>query len=322
MISRHLWRASLRLLATALVACSLAPIGPARSQVVPQRIAAIVNDDVITTQDLVDRLNLAVATGGLPNDQATRQRLAPQVLRGLVDEKLQLQEAKRLGQTPTDADLQQAIDTIAQRNHTTAPELMNFLSQRGINPSSLREQLRAQVAWLKVLAREVRPRIVVTQDQIDLAIKRSTAAAGDRELLISEILLPVYNQAQEASVTEDARGLIATLRGGASFSALARQVSAAASAQNGGELGWVRLGAITPDLRDQIAAIPVGQVSDPIVSPAGVHIFQIRDERTVAATAPTDRAAVQQSIEQEQIERQATRYLRDLRRDAFVDVRL
>ena len=322
MISRHLWSASVRLLAVVALACSLGIIAPVRGQVVPQRIAAVVNDDVITSQDLVDRLNLAIATGGLPNDEPTRQRLAPQVLRGLVDEKLQLQEAKRLGQTPNDAELQQAIDTIAQRNHTTSPELLNFLTQRGLNPNALREQLRAQVAWLKVLAREVRPRIVVTQDQIDLAIRRSTAKAGDRELLISEILLPVYSQSQEASVTEDARGLIATLRSGASFSALARQVSAATSAQNGGDLGWVRVSAITPDLRDQVAAVPVGQVSDPIVGPAGVHIFQIRDERTVAAAAPTDRAAVQQSIEQEQIERQATRYLRDLRRDAFVDVRL
>jgi peptidyl-prolyl cis-trans isomerase SurA len=244
------------------------------------------------------------------------------VLRGLVDEKLQLQEAKRLGQTPSDAEVDQAVTTVAQRNRTTGPELLNYLSQRGLNPATLREQLRAQVAWLKVLGREVRPRIVVTQEQIDLAMKRSAARAGDRELLISEILLPVYSRGQEASVTEDARGLIATLRGGASFAALARQVSASASAQNGGDLGWVRVSAITPDLRDQIEALPVGQISDPIVSPAGVHIFQVRDQRAVAAAATADRAAVEQSIEQEQIERQSTRYLRDLRRDAFVDVRL
>ncbi|MFL5337909.1 MAG: peptidylprolyl isomerase [Geminicoccaceae bacterium] len=322
MISRHLWSASIRLLALAAVVGSLGLIAPARGQGVPQRIAAVVNDDVITSQDLIDRLNLAIATGNLPNDPATRQRLAPQVLRGLVDEKLQLQEAKRLGQTPSDAEVDQAVATVAQRNRTTGPELLNYLSQRGLNPATLREQLRAQVAWLKVLGREVRPRIVVTQEQIDLAMKRSAVKDGDRELLISEILLPVYSRGQEASVTDDARGLVATLRGGASFAALARQVSASASAQNGGDLGWVRVSAITPDLRDQIVALPVGQISDPIVSPAGVHIFQVRDQRAVAAAAPQDRAAVEQTIQQEQIERQSARYLRDLRRDAFVDVRL
>jgi len=321
-ISRHLWSAPIRLLVLAALVGSLGLLTPARGQGVPQRIAAVVNDDVITSQDLIDRLNLAIATGNLPNDPATRQRLAPQVLRGLVDEKLQLQEAKRLGQTPSDAEVDQAVATVAQRNRTTGPELLNYLSQRGLNPATLREQLRAQVAWLKVLGREVRPRIVVTQEQIDLAMKRSAVKDGDRELLISEILLPVYSRGQEASVTDDARGLVATLRGGASFAALARQVSASASAQNGGDLGWVRVSAITPDLRDQIVALPVGQISDPIVSPAGVHIFQVRDQRAVAAAAPQDRAAVEQTIQQEQIERQSARYLRDLRRDAFVDVRL
>jgi peptidyl-prolyl cis-trans isomerase SurA len=122
-------------------------------------------------------------------------------------------------------------------------------------------------------------------------------------------------------VLADARSLTAALRGGTAFAALARQVSAAASAENGGDLGWVPLRAITPDLRDRITALPVGQVSDPIVSPAGVHIFQVREQRSTAG-APTDREAVRQSIEQQQLERQASRYLRDLRREAFIDVRI
>ena len=82
------------------------------------------------------------------------------------------------------------------------------------------------------------------------------------------------------------------------------------------------LDAIIPDLRDKIAPLPVGQVSDPIVSPAGVHIFMVRDQRTRQAEAAGDREAVRQRLEQQQLERQASRYLRNLRRDAFVDVRL
>jgi peptidyl-prolyl cis-trans isomerase SurA len=312
----------LRCVVALLALVGTAAIVPgARGQGAAQRIAAVVNDDVITSADLVDRLNLAIATSGVPNDPATRQRLAPQVLRGFIDEKLQLQEAKRLGLTVTDEDIQRALETIAQRNRTTGAQLLRFLADRGLNPNALRDQISAQIAWLKVIGREVRPRIVVTQEQIDLALKRGAGAGDDRDLLVSEILLPVYDRAQEESVVRDARGLIATLRGGASFSALARQVSAAASAENGGDLGWVRVSAITPDLRDQVAALPVGEVSEPIVSPAGVHIFQVRERRSTAAAAP-DREAVRRSIEQEQLERQANRYLRDLRRDAFVDVRI
>ena len=311
-----------RLLRALVLVLGLAAAGAAMAQDGSQRIAAVVNDDVITTQDLIDRINLGIATGGLPNDEATRQRLAPQVLRGIIDEKLQIQEAARLGTEVSEAEIGQAMETIAQRNRTNAAELTRYLAERGLNPRALRDQLEAQIAWIKVVSREVQPKIVVTQEQIDLALRRGAAATGGRELQLGEILLPVYDRGQEAAVLADAQGLVASLRGGASFAALARQVSAAGSAENGGDLGWIPVGAIIPDLRDQIAALPVGAVSDPIVSPAGVHIFQVRDERSEAAAGTADREAVRRTIEQQQLERQASRYLRDLRREAFVDVRI
>ena len=317
---RRMARARLALLA--FLAWLMAAPGPAWSQAAAQRIAAVVSDDVITTVDLIDRINLGVATSGLPNDAATRQRLAPQVLRSFIDEKLQLQEARRLGIEVAEAEIDRALDTIAQRNQTTAPELTRYLAELGLNPRALREQLRAQIAWIKIVGRELRPRIVVTQDQIDLAARRAGAGVDDRELLLSEILLPVYDRAQEETVLADARGLVASLRGGAAFAAVARQVSAAATAENGGDLGWVPLRAITPELRDRIARLPIGEVSDPVPSPAGVHIFLIRDQRAAAGGAQAGPEAIRAAIEQQQLERQATRYLRDLRREAFIDVRI
>jgi peptidyl-prolyl cis-trans isomerase SurA len=315
--------ARLRHAACLLVGLLVLCAGPAtQAQVAPQRIAAVVNDDVITTQDLIDRINLGIATSGLPNDDATRQRLAPQVLRGFIDEKLQLQEAQRLGTDVTEPEIDQALATIAQRNRTTAPELLRYLAERGLNPRALREQLKAQIAWIKVVNREVRPKVVVTQEQIDLALRRGSGPVDDRELQLSEILLPVYDRGQEAKALEDARGLVATLRGGASFPAVARQVSAAGSAENGGDLGWVPVSAIVPDLRDQIAALQVGQVSEPIASAAGIHIFLVRDQRARTDGGAADRESVRLTLEQQQLEGQASRYLRDLRRDAFVDVRI
>lgn len=304
----------------------VAPLGlaaEALAQAAPLRIAAVVNDDVVTVQDLADRLDLALATSGLPNQPETRRSLAPQVLRGVIDEKLQLQEAERLGLEVSEADIDQAMDTIAKRNNTTRADLVRYLTENNIKPATLRSQLRAQIAWIKVIAREVRPKIVVTQEQIELALKRASGTtAGDTELLLSEILLPVYDRNQEAAVLDDARRLVGTIRGGGDFAALARQVSVAASAESGGDLGWVRAAAILPDLRDKVLALQPGQVSDPVPSPAGVHIFQLRDRRSRAADAAVDRDKVRQAIEQEQLERQANRYLRDLRKEAFIDIRL
>lgn len=314
-------------LPTRFVAAMLALLGlwvlPAElgAQGSAQRIAAVVNDDVITSQDLIDRLGMALATSGLPNDEATRQQLAPQVLRGFIDEKLQLQEAERLGLPVTEAEVDQALSTIAARNNTTREDLVRFLVARGVNPATLRAQLRAQIAWIKVIGREVRPRIVVSQDQIDFALRRS-AAGGGGEVLLSEILLPVYDPGQEETVLREGQELVRTLRNGADFAALAAQVSASASADNGGDLGWVSMAALTPELRARLAALEPGQVSDPILGPNGVQIVLVRDRRAAAEGGPAERDRVRQALEQEQLERLATRYLRDLRRDAFVDVRL
>lgn len=310
-------------LAAAVLAC-LSLLGdavPGHAQSAAQRIAAVVNDDVITSQDLSDRLALAVATSGLPDDQATRQRLAPQVLRGFIDEKLQLQEAARLELTVTEREIDTALDTIAQRNKTDRATLLRFLEARGINPRTLRNQLRAQIAWIKVVGRELRPRVVVPQEQIEFALRRAAAAPAEGEVLLSEILLPVYDRNQEGVVVGQAQELVQSLRDGADFAALARQVSAARSAENGGDLGWVSTAALTPELRERVAALQPGAISEPVVRPDGVQIFRVR-ERRAAPAAGADREQVRRGIEQEQLERQASRYLRDLRREAFVDVRL
>ena len=252
------------------------------------RIAAVVNEDVITTQDLEARLNLVTATSGAPPDPEVRRRLTQQVLRGFIDEKLQLQEAKRLSLQVTEPEIDQALTVLAQRNRLGLEAFKAALAERGIDQRALRSQIRGQIAWAKVVNRELRPKVTVSGDQVERAFKEATAtggAAGDVELLVGEILLPVDSAADEARVLREAQGLAATLRGGADFAALARQVSIAASAENGGDLGWVRPAVILPELRQKLLALPEGGVSDPITSPAGVHLFKLRQRRVPGAAA-------------------------------------
>ena len=298
---------------------------PALAQSGTQRIAAVVNDDVITTQDLNDRLSLALATSGLPNDAQTRQRLAPQVLRGFVDEKLQLQEATRLGMAVTEAEVDQAMETIAQRNKTNRADLTRYLVQQRAEPA----HAARPAARPDRLDQDRQPRdpAAYRRDPGADRPRRSSAAgprANDPELLLSELAA--------AGLRSRAGGERAGRRGRPGRDAARRRRFRARSPDrsrprpvpsNGGDLGWVRAAAITPELRAQIQALEVGEISDPIVSPAGVHIFQLRDQRA-AQRGGTPRSASRSArrIEQEQFERQASRYLRGLRRDAFVDVRL
>ena len=160
-------------------------------------------------------------------------------------------------------------------------EAMNgFFAQNGINLDDPARQVRAQIAWVKVVNRQILPRVTVTVDQLDLAVQEARRSEGQPEYLLSEIVLPVDNPAQADRVAQDAARLVQTLREGASFDSLARQVSAAASAEHGGDVGWVRAAAIPPELRDTLERHAPGRnLRSLLRSPVGYHIFWLRDQR-------------------------------------------
>jgi peptidyl-prolyl cis-trans isomerase SurA len=264
------------LIVIAALSCLLLAGHPAGAQ---QRIVAVVNDDVITAQDLNDRLQLVTLSSGIPDSEQARSRLAPQVLRSLIEETLQLQEAERLDITVEDAEIQRALANIAERNRMSVEAMQRFFAQKGINLATLLDQVRAQIAWVKVVNRQIVPRVTVTVDQLDMAVEEARRNEGEPEYLLSEIVLPVDSPAQAQVVAQDAARLVQTLREGASFESLARQVSAAASAENAGDVGWIRGSAIPPELRDTLESMRVGEISDPISSPVGYYIFLLRDRR-------------------------------------------
>lgn len=246
-----------------------------------QRIAAVVNDSIISTRELRERTELALISSGLDANPVNRRRIAPQVLERFIDEQLQMQEARRLGVTVSEAEIAQAVERLARSNNMSPNQLYRGLLERGITPTTLNRQIEAEIAWVKLVRAELGSRVVVTDEQVDLALD-AISAPGEVEVLLSELLLPVYSPDQEREVLNDARELLTSLREGADFERLATQVSIAASRERGGDLGWVPLAGIARGLRPTIAALEPGEVSDPVRSPAGVHLFHVRDRREVA----------------------------------------
>jgi peptidyl-prolyl cis-trans isomerase SurA len=263
-----------------------------------QRIAAVVNDEVVSVRDLNDRLDMVLLTSSIPDSEQARARLAPQVLRGLIEESLQLQEAKRLNLQVTEAEINTALANIAERNQLTVDRLRGYLIGNGINIETLLHQVRAQIAWVKVVNRTIRPTVTVTVDQLDLAVQEARRSEGQPEYLLSEIVLPVDSPAQAERVAQDAARLIQTLREGASFGSLAQQVSAAANAERGGDLGWVGAAAIPAELLAALDRLDPGEISDPMASPIGYHIFLLRDRRVAQAPVDANRAAVEVALTQ------------------------
>lgn len=253
-----------------------------------QRIAAVVNDEVVSQLDLSDRVQLVLLTSSIPDSEVARTQLTPQVLRSLIEEALQRQEAQRLGIEVTDQEIESALGNIAERNGMTVDQMRSFLTANGVNPQTLQRQIRSQIAWVKVVNLVIRPKVDVTVDQLELVVQEARRNQGQPEYLLSEIVLPVDNPGQLTKVAEDAQRLVQTLRAGASFPDLARQVSVSASSEQGGDVGWIGGYAIPPDLLNALEQLGIGDISDPIPSPIGYHIFWLRDRRLSQVSVAAD----------------------------------
>jgi peptidyl-prolyl cis-trans isomerase SurA len=250
-----------------------------------ERIAAVVNDTIVSTSDLRARISLAILSSGLPETSDVKRHLLPQVLRGLIDEQLQMQEGKRLEVTVAQDEIQQTLKRLADDNRIPGGDMAAFLTAHGVPSSTLVNQVRAALTWSKVVQRELRPRVDVGDDEIDAAIERMRANAGKQEYLVSEIYLAVDNPKEEDQVKNFAENLVQQIKGGANFGAIARQFSQGTGASGGGDMGWIQTGQLAPELDKMLQTLQSGEVAGPVRSANGFHILGMREKRTIAPGA-------------------------------------
>jgi peptidyl-prolyl cis-trans isomerase SurA len=278
---RRLGRFCAVLGAFALIAASSLQTPNAWAQSNLLRIAAVVNDDIISVLDLEQRLRLVALSSGLQLTQDVRQRLLPQVLRSMIDERLQYQEATANGITVTDRELAQEITNLAERNNIPVPQFPRFLESQGIGIETLRWQLRAQIAWAKYAGRRLSRQVEVGQEEIDEELERLRAVADEPRKRVYEIFLNIDNPDEASQVAQDAQRLLNQIRGGADFRSIARSFSESGSANQGGDLGWIGPGQLPPDLDEAVAELEPGEISEPIRSVTGFYLLYVTDEQRV-----------------------------------------
>ncbi|MGF1629553.1 MAG: peptidylprolyl isomerase [Kiloniellaceae bacterium] len=295
--------------------------GPALAQQDLFRPAAVVNDDVISVLDLAMRVQLAVIAAGVEDTQDIRQRLTPQVLNSLIDERLQMQEAKRLDIEVSDVQVAGALEQIAQQNNMTEGQFLTMLRNRGVIPTTLIDQIRAQIAWQAIIQRRLRPSVVIPTEEVEEVVTRLAARHGSIERRVAEIFIPVESTALEDEAQANANRLFEELRRGANFVGLARQFSQSGTAILGGDLGWVRDGELDDELNTILAQMGPGEVSVPIRTLSGFHILFLREMRRNEGQE-VDRGRIQESLTNQRVDQLAQRSMQELRRTANVDVRI
>ena len=254
-----------------------------------RKAQAIVNGDVITDTDIDQRVALVLAANGGKVDGDERLRLRLQVLRNLIDEKLQVQEAASNDIRIAEAEIDRSYDRVAANFKRTPAAFEQFLRDAGSSPASIKAQIKGELAWNRVLRRKVEPLVNVGDDEVQAIIAKLNAAKGKDEFHVGEIFLTATPET-EARVMNDAARIVGQIRGGASFVAYARQFSEASSAGVGGDLGWVRAeqlaDAVSPVVTTLAPGAGASSISDPIRVTGGVAIMALLEKRQVLAADP------------------------------------
>ncbi len=304
----------------ALAALALALAGPAPAQT-PFRPVAVVNDAVITGFDLAQRAQILAALG---YPTANPGQLQTEALDQLIEDKLKLQAGKTIGITPTPEMIASGFEQYAQQTRTTPEQFRSSLTGRGVSEQALEDMVGAQMVWLNVVRTRFSGRVEPAEAEIDAEIAQRGARTAT-EYRISEIGLPLQGEGRtEAETRALAERLTRSLNSGGDFQEAVARYSGAPSAARGGEVGWVTTATMPPEVRDQLAGLQVGEVSQPIQVSGGLSILKLEDKRQTTATAAVEaeaREAVRNQLITQRSERLAEGLLQEMRRDALIQVR-
>jgi peptidyl-prolyl cis-trans isomerase SurA len=245
-------------------------------------IVAVVNDDVVLESEVARETNLVIpqlqqqGTAVPPAEQ-----LRKQVVERLILKKLQQQRAKQLGIEVDEGSLSEALSNIAARNGLTLEELQATLEAGGIRFQDFREDTRMQILLSRLQTQEVARNVQVTDQEVDRFLAKNAGQLIPREQVrLQHILVALPEDptpAQVAQAEKKAKALVAKLRGGADFAAVAAASSDGRTALQGGDLGWFEMAAVPSLVADRARTMAKGEITEPLRSPGGFNIIKLTD---------------------------------------------
>jgi peptidyl-prolyl cis-trans isomerase SurA len=249
-------------------------------------IVATVNEHSITDVDVKKRSDLVIFSSGLTTKSETYEAIKPKIINILIDEKLIEQEAERLQIILEDKEIDDSIEILAEKNHMSLEELDKTFKIKKIDRNELENQLKYQILLNKIIRNHISNTIHVSDKEINESRvgiqKLAVESHSITDVKLVEILLSLERKKSLEIQINMAKQLITQIRAGADFGKIARQFSDSASSINGGDIGWIPMSQITPELANVLFKVKVGDVSEPILLQDGIHIIKVTDRKLIS----------------------------------------
>lgn len=240
-------------------------------------VAATVNDEVITSLELNERRALMLANTNQPDTEETRQRMTPRVMQMLVDEKLQMQEARRLSIEISDEEVAKAIDALGTPSQPPGAVKQQIETQ-GLSVRSLRNQVRAQLAWNKVVQRKLRRNVTITQDELERAQQAQAADPGTQEMRLAVLALAMTGPEQEAATLATANAIATELQTGKDLAQVAEKYRTQPNVQFSPQL-WITEDRTPPQLMAELKQRKPNETIGPVRTGNILQFIKILEQR-------------------------------------------
>src|SRR5215471_1774082 len=299
------------------------------SQSVMDRVICVVNNDAITLYELDEaEAHYLYETKQESMSDDARRQLRDRLLQNIIENRIQLQQAEREKIIVEDAEIQEQITEIMKKVKANSPqEFEDALKQQGLTLDGVKKRIRDQLLVQRLTRRKVALRISVTEQEIDkyLTENREKLETGLSFEARHILFLPGPTKDEDAwqAARVKAEQVYALLLAGEDFSTVATKYSEDASAKDGGRLGTLKRGELTPDIEQAILRLKPGESSGPFRSAVGYHLFHLDAKETLTGDALLQtRSQVRDILYREKYEARLKEWLAEIRQRAIIDVRL
>jgi peptidyl-prolyl cis-trans isomerase SurA len=261
------------------------------------RIVAVINNEVITHNDLNDRLSTIIRQLQKESTQLPPQEvMQKQVLEQMINTQVQIQEAKETGIKVDESTLDKTLQRIADENKVSMTDFRRLLEQDGISWTKFREEIRGEVMISRLREREVEGNVNVTEAEVDTQLSLEAREANtDQEFRLAHILVVVPEQATSAQIEQRrvrAAQALSEIRKGVEFAQVSARFSDAPDALQGGNLGWRATGRLPTLFLEALNQIKPGDTTDILRSANGFHIVKLLDKRGKSAAPQVQQSRV------------------------------
>ncbi len=261
---------------------SQTPLSTAEAPELPalgEGVLASVNNDMITSYDLKQRMLLLIVTSGVQVTQENYASFQQQAMNSLVEERLESQEMDHWKVKVEDKEVDDEVARMAKQSNLTSDQLLAELKRVGIEPETLRAQIRAQSGWSQLVGGRYHANAAVGNARVDALMDKVIADGQKPQYQVGEIFLDAATAGGMDNAKKGAQQLYTQIsQKQAPFQAVARQFSNAPSASNGGDAGWLVSGNIDPTVESALKSLKPGEVSTPIATKDGVYIYMLRQK--------------------------------------------